>query len=67
VYGLAAESRKRIEDANLERDRILLKEQQYLSNISRLEEDLRRESKEHSERHDRVIDSLRQKHRTLID
>jgi len=56
---LAAESRKRIEDANLDRDRILLKEQQYLSNISRLEEDLRRESRDHAERHDRVIESLR--------
>jgi hypothetical protein len=56
---LAAESRKRIEDANLERDRILLKEQKYLSNISQLEEDLRRESRDHAERHDRVIESLR--------
>ena len=28
---MANESKKRIEDANLERDRVLLKEQQYLT------------------------------------
>ena len=35
---MANDSKKRIEEANLERDRILLKEQQYLTKISRLEE-----------------------------
>ena len=38
IHLLATESKKRIEDANLERDRVLLKEQQYLTRVSRLEE-----------------------------
>ena len=38
VFALANESKKRIQDANLERDRVLLKEQQYLSKITRLED-----------------------------
>ena len=46
VYALASESKKRIEDSNLERDRVLLKEHQYLTRISRLEEQLKTESTE---------------------
>ena len=38
IYALANESKKRIEDANLERDRVLLKEQQYLTKVARLED-----------------------------
>lgn len=67
VYALASDSKKRIEDSNLERDRVLLKEQQYLSRISRLEEQLKLEASERQERHDRVIESLRQKHRTMLE
>ena len=67
IQQLAIESKKRIEDANLERDRVLLKEQQYLTRVSRLEEQLNKEAKDHQERHDRVIESLRQKHKTLLD
>ena len=59
MYALASDSKKRIEDSNLERDRVLLKEQQYLSRISRLEEQLKLEASERQERHDRVIESLR--------
>ena len=38
IQKLATESKQRIEDANLERDRIQLKEAQYLRQIERLEE-----------------------------
>jgi hypothetical protein len=38
IQTLASESRRSIEDANLERDRIQLKEAQYLRQIARLEE-----------------------------
>lgn len=41
IYALANDSKKRIEDANLERDRVLLKEQQYLGKIARLEDLIR--------------------------
>jgi len=44
IYALANESKKRIEDANLERDRVLLKEQQYLTKVGRLEDQLKKEA-----------------------
>lgn len=47
IQQLANESKKRIEDANLERDRVLLKEQQYLTRVTRLEEQLNKEAKDH--------------------
>jgi len=67
IYALAHESKKRIEDANLDRDRVLLKEQQYLTRIGRLEEMLQKEAKDRQDRHDRVVESLRQKHQTLME
>lgn len=67
VNQLASESKARIEEANLERDRVLLKEQQYLTRVSRLEEQLSREAKDHQERHERVVESLRQKHKTSLE
>ena len=51
IQNLATESKKSIEEANLERDRIQLKEAQYLRQISRLEETLKSESDERNERH----------------
>ena len=59
IFQLASESKKRIEDANLERDRVLLKEQQYLTRVTRLEDQIQKEAKEHQDRHERVIESLR--------
>lgn len=38
IQALATESKKRIEDANLDRDRVLLKEQQHLARVARLED-----------------------------
>ena len=67
IYALANESKKRIEDANLERDRVLLKEQQYLTKVARLEDQLKKEAAERQERHERVTESLRQKHATLME
>ena len=46
IYALASEIKKPIEEANLERDRVLLKEKQYLGRVSRLEEQLSKESRE---------------------
>ena len=67
IQTLATESRKRIEDANLERDRVQLKEAQYLRQIERLEETLETESKERKERHDRLIEALREKQKAVVD
>ena len=38
-----------------------------MTRVSRLEEQLNREAKEHQERHERVIESLRLKHKTILD
>jgi hypothetical protein len=45
----------------------LLKEQQYLSKIARLEDLMKQESSDKQERHERVVESLRQKHASQID
>ena len=44
IQNLATESKKSIEEANLERDRIKLKEAQYLRQIARLEETIKEEA-----------------------
>lgn len=67
IQNLASESKRRIEDANLERDRIQLKEGQYLRQIERLEETLNTESKERKQRHDQLIEALREKQRAILD
>ena len=67
ISQLANESRRRIEDANLERDRIALKEAQYLRQIERLENQLVTEAKERKDRHDKLIEALRDKHKNLIE
>ena len=67
IQSLASDSKKAIEDANLERDRIQLKEAQYLRQISRLEDTLTQESKDRKERHDRLISALREKQRAILD
>ncbi len=64
---LATESKKKLEDAHSERDRVLLKEQQYLRNIARLEERLKEEAAERQERHEKLVESLRLKHKSSLD
>lgn len=63
---LASESKKRIEDANLERDRARLKESQLLQKISRLESDQKADAQEWRERQDRVLDALKSKHKNQM-
>lgn len=46
---------------------MLLKEQQYLTKITRLEDLNRQEANDRQERHDRVIDALRHKHKNIIE
>lgn len=64
---LAVESKKRIEESNTERDKVLLKEQQYLRQIARLEERIKLEGQERSERQDKIVESLRLKHKSTLD
>lgn len=61
------ESKKRIEESNSERDKVLLKEQQYLRQIARLEERIKEEASERQERQDKIVESLRLKHKSMLD
>ena len=67
ITSLANESRKRIEEANLERDKVALKEAQYLRQIERAEGMLATEAKERKERHDRLLEAIREKHRAVVE
>jgi hypothetical protein len=67
IQNLAIESKKAIEESTLERDRVHLKEAQYLRQIARLEETLETEAKERKTRHERLLESLREKHRSVVD
>ena len=67
VQVLAQESKKKIEEANQERDKVLLKETQYLRQIQRLEERVKTEAQERQERHDKIMDSIRLKHKSTLD
>lgn len=67
IQQLATESKRKIEEANLERDRIQLKEAQYLRQITRLEDSIKQEASERKERHDRLIEALREKQRAMLD
>lgn len=46
---------------------MLLKEQQYLRQIARLEERIKNEGQEKSERQDKIVESLRLKHKSILD
>ena len=67
VQQLAVESKKRLEEANQERDKVLLKEQQYLRQIARLEDRLKEESTSRQDRHEKLLESLRLKHKSTVD
>jgi len=67
ITSLANESRKRIEEANLERDKVALKEAQYLRQIERLEDTITTEAKERKERHDRLLEAIREKQKAIVE
>jgi len=61
------ESRKRLEEASSERDRVLLKEQHYMRQISKLEEQLKEDAALRQERYEVTLQSLRAKHKLVLD
>ena len=61
------ESKKRLEEANQERDKVLLKEQQYLRQIARLEDRLKEEGQTRQDRHEKLLESLRLKHKATLE
>lgn len=61
------ESKKRLEEANQERDKVLLKEQQYLRQIARLEDRLKEEGQTRQDRHEKLLESIRLKHKSTLE
>ena len=66
VHNLVRESKQRVEEALLERDRTVLKEQNYIKNIERLQESLKSELNEQKNKYETLIDSLKNKNRSSI-
>jgi hypothetical protein len=64
---MVLESKQRVEESHLERDKAMLKEQQLVGKVTRLEQQLRDEDRERNLRSDRVCDSLRAKHRAELE
>jgi len=61
------ESRKRLEEASSERDRVLLKESHYMRQISKLEEQLKEDASLRQERYEVTLQSLRAKQKLVLD
>lgn len=67
VEMLTEECKKRIEEAQTEKDRITLKEQQYVGKISKLEEENRQDAREREEKYGTLLENLRSKHKIILD
>jgi hypothetical protein len=57
---------KKIEEATLQKDRFSLKEQTYISKISKLEEENRADSREREEKYFSMIDNLKSKQKIVL-
>lgn len=66
VHGLVRESKQKVEEAMLEKDRAVLKEQQYIKNIERLQESLKSELADQKHKYEGLIDSLRNKNKAIV-
>jgi chromosome segregation ATPase len=66
VNALIRESKQKVEEAYLERDRVLLKEQQYQKNIEKLQEALKHEMKDQRDKYEGLLEGLRSKNRAMI-
>jgi chromosome segregation ATPase len=63
----ASDAKIKVEEAYLERDRIALKEQQYVKQIERLQENLRVERNTQKIKIDELVESLRNQFKKIID
>ena len=66
VQNLVRDSKQRVEEALLERDRVNLKEQHYVKTIERLQETLKTELNEQKNRYEGLIESLKNKNRSVV-
>ena len=64
---LSEDYKKRSEEIQLEKDRFNLKEQQYISKISKLEEDNRYDAREREDKFNSLLENLRTKQKLVLD
>lgn len=64
---LTEDCKKKIEEAQFEKDRFNLKEQQYISKISKLEEENRYDAREREEKYNSLLENLRTKQKLVLD
>lgn len=63
---LAKDSKQKVEEALLERDKATLKEQQYVSNINKLQGELKTVNSDINQKRNTLIDNIRNKHRIML-
>ena len=67
VEVLTDECKKKIEEAQLEKDRFNLKEQQYISKINKLEEENRADAREREDKYNSLLENLKTKQKIVLD
>ena len=66
VNALVRENKQKVEEAVLERDRVCIKEQQYVKSIEKLQESLKSELKNQRDKYEGLLDSLRNKNKSML-
>jgi chromosome segregation ATPase len=66
VHVLVRESKQKVEETLLERDRVNLKEQQYVKTIERLQESLKSELAAQKSKYESLLDSLKTKNKSIV-
>lgn len=66
VNSLVRESKQKVEEALLERDRVVIKEQQYVKTIERLQESLRTEQADQRNKYESLLENLRNKNQSMV-
>lgn len=63
---MGKEARQKVEEASMEKERVLLKEKQMTSHNTRLSEELRSIKTDLNSRHNQMMDGLKTKHKSIL-
>lgn len=63
---MGKDARQRAEEASMEKERVLMKEKQLTAQNSRLSEELRLIKHDTDSRHNQLMDSLKNKHKSMM-
>ena len=66
VSAFVRENKQKVEEAVLERDRVAVKEQQYLKSIEKLQEALKSELRSQRDKYEGLLDGLRNKNKSML-